>query len=308
MERLICIQYSIDFFCINICDFKATHEQVIFQDLNLWHLWWWQYISCRMWCHFYQWMVTNILEELAASETTVTVSGQHSIVSEKTQIVKRYFVISYHISCNNIFLLIKGQPSPCIFLLWLLWHTANVTSHLTVKHTELQCFVSCQILVKGNWNLCHNWVFYLSHRRLKLGGEFSFSWHLLWTFNTSLLLLTLPGYTYPDRTVMGFFYLSRIVCCYRHGYVIWYSAVSRQLLVPMYLSHRQTHMAGRAVMRHSTWKRNVLIQDAEICKIHHTTVYQEVCTMKMVVHYAMYCWSPHLLCIVGRRVGCKLNS
>ena len=52
-ERLICIQYSSDYSYINICDFKATHKQLIFQDLRFSHWCWCRYISARMWCHFY---------------------------------------------------------------------------------------------------------------------------------------------------------------------------------------------------------------------------------------------------------------
>jgi len=51
MKRLICIQSSCDYSYINICDFKATHKQVIFQDLRFSH-WCCRYISARMWCHF----------------------------------------------------------------------------------------------------------------------------------------------------------------------------------------------------------------------------------------------------------------
>jgi len=40
MKRLICTQYSIDCSYINICNFKATHEQVTFQDLRLSHWCW----------------------------------------------------------------------------------------------------------------------------------------------------------------------------------------------------------------------------------------------------------------------------
>jgi hypothetical protein len=49
MKKLICIQSSCDYSFINICDFKATHKQVIVQDMR-----------------FYHWIVTNIWEKLAA--------------------------------------------------------------------------------------------------------------------------------------------------------------------------------------------------------------------------------------------------
>ena len=70
MTRLICIQSSCDYSFINICDFKATHKQVIFQDMRFSDWCWWKYISARMWCHFYHWIVTNIWEELAASNNS----------------------------------------------------------------------------------------------------------------------------------------------------------------------------------------------------------------------------------------------
>jgi len=53
MKRLICIQSSSDYCYINICDFKATHKQVIFQDLR-----------------FYHSVVTSIWEELAPSNSS----------------------------------------------------------------------------------------------------------------------------------------------------------------------------------------------------------------------------------------------
>ena len=52
MKRLICVQ-SCDYSFINICDFKGTHKQVIVQDVR-----------------FYHWIVTNIWEELAASNNS----------------------------------------------------------------------------------------------------------------------------------------------------------------------------------------------------------------------------------------------
>ena len=52
MKRRISIQSSSDYSYINICDFKATHKQMIFQDLRFSQCCW-RYISGRMWCHFY---------------------------------------------------------------------------------------------------------------------------------------------------------------------------------------------------------------------------------------------------------------
>ena len=52
MKRLISVQSSSDYSYLNICDFKATHKQMIFQDLRFSHWCWWRYISARMWCHF----------------------------------------------------------------------------------------------------------------------------------------------------------------------------------------------------------------------------------------------------------------
>ena len=190
-------------------------------------------------------------------------------MSEKTQILKWYFVISYHVSCNNIFLLIKGHQ---VHAFSYSDSSGTLQMSLPISQVSTQ---NCNALLALKFftrrlEFCHNWIFYLSCWRLKLGDEFSFSWHLLWTFNSPLLILTLPGYTYPDWIVMAFFNPSRIVRCWGHRCVIWYCAVSSKLLVPMYLSHRQTHMNGRAIMRHNTWKRNVLIQGAGIHKIHHT--------------------------------------
>jgi len=53
MKGLICIQSSSDYSYTYICDFKASHKQVIFQDRRFSHWCWWRYISARMWCHFF---------------------------------------------------------------------------------------------------------------------------------------------------------------------------------------------------------------------------------------------------------------
>jgi len=50
MKWLISIQYANDCSFIDICNFKATRQQEIFQDLRFSHLCWWRYISSRMWC------------------------------------------------------------------------------------------------------------------------------------------------------------------------------------------------------------------------------------------------------------------
>ena len=92
MKRLLCIQYSIDCSCIDMCDFKATCKQVIIQNFRFSHWNWWRYISCRMWYHFSYWIVTDILKDLAASETTVTVSQATQLcVWEETNLEVIFF-------------------------------------------------------------------------------------------------------------------------------------------------------------------------------------------------------------------------
>jgi len=54
MRRLISIQSSSDYSCINIYDLKATHNQMIFQDLRFSHWCWWRNISARIWCVDYE--------------------------------------------------------------------------------------------------------------------------------------------------------------------------------------------------------------------------------------------------------------
>jgi hypothetical protein len=54
-------------------------------------------------------------------------------------------------------------------------------------------------------------------------------------------------------------------------------------------------MDGRAVIRHSTWKKNVLVQVRYLIQVLHKTDLgemivngiQQVCHMKMAVHYAV---------------------
>jgi len=71
MNRLICIQSSSDYSYTNICDFKASHKQVIFQDMRFLRWCWWRYISTGMWCHFFHYTVTDIWEEPAASNNSI---------------------------------------------------------------------------------------------------------------------------------------------------------------------------------------------------------------------------------------------
>jgi hypothetical protein len=135
---------------LNICDFKATHKQVIFQDLRFSHWCWYRYISARMWCHFYHSVVTYIWEELTASNNSNCLPSNTAFLLKDTNLIV-IFCPSYYISCDNTFLFIYLFVTKAMHFLTvtLLWHTANFTSPHTVKHIEFKCL--CYLLTSCIW-------------------------------------------------------------------------------------------------------------------------------------------------------------
>jgi hypothetical protein len=123
----------------------------------------------------------------------------------------------------------------------LLWHIANFTPHLTIKHSELKC-----LLLASNFFHKEIGIYVLAVCFIPLTGDLK--WVMKCNFHDTCSEHSVHLRSFwlcqdtacPDCMVMAFQILSRIVCCLGHGYVIWYCVVSSKLLEPMYLTHRHT--------------------------------------------------------------------